>query len=235
MPTPVRAPFALCLAYLDVTHSFQFACPVLGKRVGVLEPMRLGEMRMLVPLPDEVFQVKASSDPRRGQGLFTARDLDAGTFLFDYEGEVILEKSAEGVRRTLLSDYSVGVVNTAGVSFIVDAMDPERSNLARYMNHSPSTSHKCNCELREQDATSANAEYAAVIRERLASEKAAGREGPDMQALVTELLENPEAIPPPRLHLFTTRAVPAGEELLFDYGDLYWESMKARGRGEALV
>ena len=37
---------------------------------------------------------------------------------------MILESSPEGVARTVLSEYSVGVYNTAGVSFIVDALNP---------------------------------------------------------------------------------------------------------------
>ena len=176
--------------------------------------------------------MKASSDLRKGPGPHC--NIWTQAPFFDYEGRGVPEKSAEAGQGALfLSDYSVGVVNTAGASFIVDAMDPEHSGVRPLHEHSPSTSHKCT----HAGAWSGGKRRArrAVIREWPASEKAAGREGPDMQALVTELLENPEAIPPPRLHLFTTRAVMAGEELLFDYGDLYWESMKARGRGEALV
>ena len=42
----------------------------------------------LNPLPDEAFEVRTSIDPRRGQGLFARRHVEAGRFLFDYEGEV---------------------------------------------------------------------------------------------------------------------------------------------------
>ena len=103
--------------------------------------------------------------------------------------------------------------------------------MARYINHAPSGSAECNLVLREQEAVAANAEYAASLRARIAAEQAAGGEAMDMQALMKELLDNPEAIPPPRLHLFATRAIEAGEECLFDYGEVFWESMEKRGRG----
>ena len=94
-------------------------------------------------------------------------------------------------------------------------------NLARYMNHTTINPHKCNCELQSR-GTAANAVRGGHTSGLHPRRPPVGRtEG---AALVTELLEN---LPPPRLHLFTTRAVMAGEELLFDYGDLYWESMKA--------
>jgi len=39
----------------------------------------------------------------------------------------------------------------------------------------------------------------------------------------------PEQMPPPRLHVFTLRAIAAGEELCWDYGEEYWAMMAKRG------
>lgn len=181
------------------------------------------------PLPDATFEVRTSTDPVRGQGLFATAPIEAGCYLMDYVGEVILENSSEGMARTLLSDYSVGVRNTAGVGFIVDAMDPRASNLARYMNHAATGSPECNTILLEQDAAAANQAYAATLRQRVAAQAAAGGEAVDMDTLIRELLENPEAIPPPRLHLFATRSIEVGMELMFDYGEAFWENMAKRG------
>ena len=188
-----------------------------------------GEPR--VPLPAGAFEVRTSNDPARGQGLFATTAIPQGRYLMDYEGEVILEDSIEGLKRAVLSEYSVSVRNTAGVGFVIDAMDPASSNLARYINHAPVASPECNTVLLEQDAMAANMEYAASIRERIAAEMAKGGEAVDRDALIRELLENPEAIPPPRLHISASRPIEAGEELTFDYGDQFWENMAKRGRG----
>ena len=37
-------------------------------------------------------------------------------------------------------------------------------------------------------------------------------------------------LPPPRLHVFTLRAIQAGEELCWDYGEEYWDTMGKRGK-----
>ena len=66
--------------------------------------MRLGEMRMLVPLPDEVFQVKASSWRRaRASSL---QDIWTQVPFFDYEARLLKER--RGVRRTLSDTLCVG-------------------------------------------------------------------------------------------------------------------------------
>ena len=196
---------------------------------------REGPPRALSHFPSAAaFSVRTSSDPRRGLGLFATSAIDEKTHLFDYEGDVIVEASADGIKRSITSAYSVGVVNTAGVNFIVDASDPATSNAARYMNHAQTSDAACNCVLTEQDAMAANEEYAATLRARIAAEKAAADADIDLPALLKELLENPEAIPPPRLHICSSRRIEEGEELMFDYGELFWESMQKRGGDMAL-
>ena len=179
----------------------------------------------ITPLPSSAFVVAVSVDPRRGQGLFARHALNEGAYLFDYTGDVLLEDSLEGQSRMISSDYVVGVINTAGVAFVVDGEDVAVASLARYMNHAEAPP-ACNVAVEELGAVAANMEYAAVVRARIA---AAG-EMVDVQALMRSLLEVPEAIPPPRLRCFALRDIEAGEELMWHYGDGYWESMAKRGR-----
>ena len=164
--------------------------------------------------------------------------IEEDSHLFDYEGEVLLEASVAGLSRSITSAYAVGVLNTAGVSFLVDASELATSNAARYMNHAQTGDAGCNCILTEQGAVAANAEHAATLRSRIDAERAAGGEDVDLsalqQSLLRDLVERPEAIPPPRLHMSALRRIEEGEELMWDYGELYWESMQKRGNSGAL-
>jgi len=189
------------------------------------------------PLPDTHFSVRASAR-FPGVGLFARETIEENQFLFDYQGDVFLEHSPEGQIALATSEYVVGVINTAGIAFVVDASNVESSNLARYLNHAPAASPVCNAVLVEQSAMAANAAYAATLKSALeASECASAMKQftvadavAQQQALVTKLLEAPEKIPPPRLHMYSSKAIAAGDELLWDYGDAYWEGMAKRGQ-----
>lgn len=91
------------------------------------------------PLPNSRFTIAATHDGR-GMGLFAVEDIETGTYLFDYAGEVLTQaefderysppSGAKGV-----ADYAVGVVRADGSFMYVDAASPALSNNARYMNH----------------------------------------------------------------------------------------------------
>lgn len=148
------------------------------------------------PLSDTDFNVAATAD--RGSGLFVAarEGLAAGTYLFDYGGELIEQNEYDERYHKPLpgqggggksADYAVGIARPDDSSAYVDAADPAKSNLARYMNHA------------EEGDEPGSANCAAWT-----------------------LWE-----PSPRVLLFAARDIEEGEELLWDYGEQYWE-----GRGD---
>jgi hypothetical protein len=71
----------------------------------------------------------------KGNGLFCRAPIARGSFLFDYEGERIDKVEYDRRYPNRVSDYTVGVKKNNVITFI-DAVDPELSGLARYMNHS---------------------------------------------------------------------------------------------------
>jgi SET domain-containing protein len=112
----------------------------------------------------------------RGRGLFATAPLSHGAFLGEYTGDVLTHD--EYLARYPAEDSRY--VLAANTDYNIDAVDPERSSLLRYLNHS-STEPNC---------------YYHVLRVRGQRQK--------------------------RVSFFTLRAVEAGEELCFDYGQQYW-------------
>ena len=95
----------------------------------------------LEPLPASCFRMAATNDGR-GNGLFAAQTLERG-FIMEYLGE-ILDQHAFDLRyptdgRCSESEHAVGILCTDGSHAFVDAVRPERSTLARYMNHAGDT------------------------------------------------------------------------------------------------
>ena len=175
----------------------------------------------LAPIPDSSFAVREAGEGR-GLGLFTTVPIEESTFLFDYVGHVLpAQEYAE--RFSGLSEYILSIDNASGYTFIIDAQDPEVSNLARYMNHAkmglPSlprlglvATGPCNCIMLSESSET----YAKFVEA-------------ELDNFTTEQM------PPPRLHVFTLRAIAAGEELCWDYGEEYWAMMAKRGIFQAAV
>mmetsp|Transcript_68750 Transcript_68750/g.182887 ORF Transcript_68750/g.182887 Transcript_68750/m.182887 type:complete len:154 (-) Transcript_68750:168-629(-) len=71
----------------------------------------------------------------KGLGLFAVAPIPANTYLFDYEGELLSKAEYDARYPDRVSDYAVGIKAASGALQFVDAADPDRSGLARYMNH----------------------------------------------------------------------------------------------------
>lgn len=118
----------------------------------------------------------------KGKGLFAQRDIPAGAYLFDYEGEALDLPDYQTRYPDKVSDYAVGIKMPDGRMRFMDAVDPRKSGLARFMNH---------------DRSRANVRRATKL------------DGPS-----------------PRVLMYTTRRIQAGEEIQWDYGGGYWAARK---------
>lgn len=105
------------------------------------------------PLPLSSFEVQQSTVPDAGMGLFAGINIVESTYLFDYEGEVITEE--EYFSRYPNGDGRyVARVDTGCFSLLgsepvyIDGIDPEKSNVARYMNSA--TENKANVYWKKQ-------------------------------------------------------------------------------------
>lgn len=88
-------------------------------------------------LADSFFQVGASAEGK-GDGLFASLPIAGGTFLFDYEGERLTEEQffarypdANGRYIACIDAYLPWMAPS-----YIDGADPDRSSVARWMNHS---------------------------------------------------------------------------------------------------
>jgi len=154
VPASLAAAFLGLVAWMAVTLSYEEHRP---------------------PLCEEMLVVRPS--PGKGNGLFAAAPIAAGTFLFDYQGEVLRSLDELFERYPDGRGAYIACVNS---EMYIDGADPE-SGLARWMNHR--------------------------------------RRGPTVQA------RKQRFGPSPAMHFYAARDVAGGEELVFDYGDEYWDAM----------
>jgi len=148
------------------------------------------------PLPDSLFDVRESQIPNAGNGLFALQPISKGTYLMDYEGEVLTEteyflRYPDGQGRyvagipeplPLLPDY--GPAAALSEPTYIDGSDASQSNLARYMNSAP-----------PEEKNGANVVWK---KQRFGVRS---------------------------MHFYALRAMEAGEELCFDYGANYWDAI----------
>lgn len=138
------------------------------------------------PLPSSSFKVQQSTIPNAGMGLFAGTNLAKSTYLFDYEGEVLNEENyfaryPRGDGR-YVAQVDTGFFSLLGSQPVyIDGIDPEKSNVARYMNSA--SGGKANVYWKKQ--------------------KFGAQAG--------------------AMHFYSSREIQKGDELIFDYGDSYWQ------------
>lgn len=158
------------------------------------------------PLPNSSFEVRESTIPGAGLGLFAAEAIPPNKYLFAYEGErldedVYFNRYPDGQGRyvavideqlpvlplvsMLQDDRSTlrGTLEHLSEPTYVDGIDESKSNLARFMN---SNSNDPNIRWTKQ------------------------RFGKQCGTM----------------HFYTIDEVEVGEELLFDYGSNYWDAVQ---------
>ena len=152
---------------------------------------------------------------KKGLGAFAGRTFERGELVGEYTGEILTrtevearywnakrckpvdrrwKKSRKQRRQGLSGDYLFDM----GDDLFLDAEDADVSSWCRFMNHAPEVGS------REEDNPNCNIESKSE-RLRLCTED-----------------DNDEAIQP-RLWFVARREIQYGEELLYDYGDSYWD------------
>lgn len=116
---------------IDPGAAVPFACVAAVLTAGGLGARFLSNEERGQPLDDSRFVVGAS--PGKGDGLFAASAIEAGTFLFDYEGES-LDEDAFFARYPRGDGRYIACINDG---LYVDGARAELSNMARWMNHAP--------------------------------------------------------------------------------------------------
>jgi len=159
------------------------------------------------PLPDSSFEVRESTIPNAGMGLFAGETLPPNRYLFAYEGERLSNEDAyfarypDGQGRyvavideqfpllplvSLIPDEmseSRDILRRLSEPTYIDGIHPSKSNLARYMN---------------SNSIDPNIRW---TKQRFG--KQAGT-----------------------MHFYTMDRVDVGDEILFDYGSNYWDAVQ---------
>jgi len=162
-------------------------------------------------LPEALY-IEESSDPRKGKGLFTKLPIENGTVIGEYKGTFL---SYREYCRKYPSDEDkkqaeyVFLVNPAAQrrdKVYIDAAEESCSAYTRFINHSHSAP---NLEATVVRITRRSVRYSS-------RETTHPRPSRRYEPAVYRLLKEEYQV-----LFFTVRAVLAGEELLFDYGEHY--------------
>ena len=149
----------------------------------------------------------------KGKGLFAQHAIPEGAYLFDYEGEPLDLPAYQSRYPDKVSDYAVGIKMPSGVINFMDAADPRKSGLARFMNH---------------DRRRANVRRATTLGGHpappappapFAPPCAASTALPPPQVKRSTKFDDPTG---PRVLMYASKRIEAGEELQWDYGAGYW-------------
>eukprot|EP00629_Pelagomonadales_sp_RCC1024_P009623 CAMPEP_0119268286 /NCGR_PEP_ID=MMETSP1329-20130426/6118_1 /TAXON_ID=114041 /ORGANISM="Genus nov. species nov., Strain RCC1024" /LENGTH=204 /DNA_ID=CAMNT_0007268249 /DNA_START=161 /DNA_END=771 /DNA_ORIENTATION=+ len=128
--------FAAAAGLEGLQHDNYLLAAVPGTLAAAVMGVRAAPSLALTP-PLELGDVEVRDAPGKGEGLFAARDIRRGTFVMDYLGEE-LDADAVNARYPNLLDarYLLGLRGPWGLEeTYVDAANPARSNLGRYINH----------------------------------------------------------------------------------------------------
>mmetsp|Transcript_6490 Transcript_6490/g.10398 ORF Transcript_6490/g.10398 Transcript_6490/m.10398 type:complete len:218 (+) Transcript_6490:171-824(+) len=142
------------------------------------------------------WQLEVKPSPGMGLGVFAVSKMPAGTFLGCYSGEILTEEEVDA-RPESAYLWEVG----EGSGWYIDA-DNETGDWTRYMNHISDHPNVEPFDYPDAPATS----HTVVCAD--------GQRRPIQVA------------PGPRLEFWTVREIAPGEELRYDYGDAYLESLK---------
>ena len=109
--------------------------------LAIVKPSEAQQSSMLVPGECDAWALKrretlavGSAGCNKGDGLFAVDTIPANTYLFDYDGELLSKAEYDRRYPSRVSDYAVGIKAPNELMFI-DACDPSKSGLARFMNH----------------------------------------------------------------------------------------------------
>lgn len=141
----------------------------------------------------------------KGLGLFAVEDIEQGVSLGFYEGELLTQSQYASRYPEGQSRYAFLLLDSCQrrERLYIDSADPTKSNLARFMNHA-SDDCSVTSRMREWDLTNKTC-FRFSLNERCAG--VCSKLGKGIRITAVE---------------FTSRRrISRGEELLFDYGDLY--------------
>ena len=185
------------LSLLRSGESFHTICPL----VLVARRLHYSTSADLSALDQGLLEVR-NSDTCRGQGLFTRVSLVCGAFIGNYCGEKLSHR--EYTARYPLGDSAYTFLVDPNAQrrhrVFIDAADPSKSNLMRYINHN----------------RDANVDAVACTQE---SKKTAvgGRR---------IIAQNDDAIDAVQIRVTACRDIAADEELFLDYGPLYTPALQ---------
>ena len=155
-------------------------------------------------------EVKQSTIPSAGLGLFAAAEIPADTYLFDYEGEVLSEEQyferypdGQGCYVAVIDEQiplSLPWIASKWTEPIyIDGIDQAKSNMARYMNSKSKVGERTHTS--NGDGDGPNVRWK---KQRYGSQSGS-------------------------MHFYTLRDVKSGDELCFDYGRNYWDAYHGWG------
>ena len=182
------------------------AAPARATRRGGVSTDALRSLDASLPSRSTIDASRVGDAGHKGLGLFAAADIEPGTSLGFYEGELLTQSQYCSRYPEGQSRYAFLLLDSCQrrERIYIDSADPSRSNLARFMNHG---SEDCNVASRTRhwDLITQKSCLGFSSHERCAG--VCSKLGKGIRITAIEFVSQ--------------RLIFAGEELLFDYGDLY--------------
>ena len=231
---------------------------------------RLHQQSRQQPIDDSCFEIKTSNIPNAGLGLFALHDIPDGTYMMNYEGEMLTEaqyfsndKYPNGDSKYVAEIPCVGVNTVVGVNGLVefllytfwftminlvndgsqdtynepiyiDAINPMKSNLARYMNslplHVEDKEDGGNNIARNRSSSNYHAAEATgaanVIwkKQRVIHVKFNNVSRDNYNGKIQEESPVVTVSIDGYMRFYTCQDIQKGDELCYDYGSQYWDA-----------